>query len=143
LLNPTSTVNEDAEHLRLLSIFHYVVGGLATLFAFFPLLYVVVGSVFIYAARHHSAGHGKDAPPEFLGWIFIAMGSFIFLIGLSVALCILLSGRALAQRKRYWFVFVVACLECLFVPFGTVLGVFTLIVLSRETVKNLFFPPQM
>ncbi|HEY2123935.1 MAG TPA: hypothetical protein VGG94_00615 [Chthoniobacterales bacterium] len=129
--NPTSTVTQDAEHLRLLSIFHYVVGGLAALFAFFPLLYVVIGFVFVYAAHHHSAAHGNDVPPEVLGWIFIAMGSFIFLIGLAVTLCIILSGRALAQRKRYWFVFVVACLECLFVPFGTILGVFTLIVLSR------------
>jgi uncharacterized membrane protein YuzA (DUF378 family) len=31
-------MNQDAEHLRLLSIFHYIVGGLAALFSFFPLL---------------------------------------------------------------------------------------------------------
>ena len=135
-------MTQDAEHLRLLSIFHYVVSGLAALFAFFPLLYVVIGSVFVYAAHHHSAAHRNDVPPEILGWIFITMGSFIFLLGLVVALCILLSGRALARRKRYWFVFVVACIECLFVPFGTILGVCTLIVLSREPVKALFFPAQ-
>jgi hypothetical protein len=35
-------------------------------------------------------------------------------------------------------VFVIACIECLFMPFGTILGVFTLIVLSRESVKKLF-----
>jgi hypothetical protein len=28
-------MNQDAEHLRLLSIFHYIVGGLAALFSFF------------------------------------------------------------------------------------------------------------
>ena len=28
--------------------------------------------------------------------------------------------------------------ECLFILFGTILGVFTVIVLSRESVKNLF-----
>jgi hypothetical protein len=33
---------------------------------------------------------------------------------------------------------VVACLECLFIPFGTILGVLTLIVLSRESVKTQF-----
>ena len=52
----------------------------------------------------------------------------------SSAIC----GRALARRTRYWFVFVIACIECLFMPFGTILGVFTLIVLSRESIKNLF-----
>jgi hypothetical protein len=31
-----------------------------------------------------------------------------------------------------------ACIECLFLPFGTILGVFTIIVLSRESVKALF-----
>jgi len=31
-----------------------------------------------------------------------------------------------------------ACIECLFIPFGTILGVFTIVVLSREPVKALF-----
>src|SRR5260370_41390118 len=31
-------MNQDAEHLRLLAIFHYVVAGLAALFSLFPLL---------------------------------------------------------------------------------------------------------
>jgi hypothetical protein len=66
------------------------------------------------------------------------LGSFFFLLGLATALCILISGRALAKCTRYWFVFVIACIECLFMPFGTILGVFTLIVLSRESVKKLF-----
>jgi hypothetical protein len=34
--------------------------------------------------------------------------------------------------------FVVAAIECIFMPFGTVLGVFTIIVLSRPSVKALF-----
>jgi hypothetical protein len=34
-----------------------------------------------------------------------------------------------------------ACIECLFLPFGTILGVFTIIVLSRESVKELFGAP--
>ena len=49
-----------------------------------------------------------------------------------------IAGRSLAKRCHYWFAFVVACLECLFVPFGTILGVFTLIVLSRNSAKELF-----
>jgi hypothetical protein len=32
-----------------------------------------------------------------------------------------------------------ACIQCAFFPFGTVLGVFTIITLSRERVKELFF----
>jgi hypothetical protein len=40
--------------------------------------------------------------------------------------------------ERSWFAFVVSCVECLFFPFGTILGVFPIIVLSRESAKALF-----
>jgi len=61
------------------------------------------------------------------GWIF--------------AVIIFLTGRFLAKRKRYMFCLVIACVECLFMPFGTVLGVFTIIVLMRPSVKELFTVP--
>ena len=131
-------MNQDAEHLRLLSIFHYVVAGLAALFSFFPLLYTTVGAVFIFAARHGTAKPGEDLPPEFLGWIFAVLGSLLFLTGIAMAICILIAGRSLALRKRYSFALVMACIECLFVPFGTILGVFTIVVLSRESARGLF-----
>lgn len=131
-------MHQDAEHLRLLSIFHYIVAGLAALFSFFPLLYTTVGAIFIFAARHGTAKPGEELPPEFLGWIFAVIGSVLFLIGIAMAICILIAGRSLALRKRYSFALVMACIECLFVPFGTILGVFTIVVLSRESVKALF-----
>ena len=131
-------MNQDREHLQLLAIFHYVVAGLAALFSFFPLLYTTVGAVFIFAARHGTAKPGEDLPPEFLGWIFAVLGSLLFLIGIAMAICILIAGRSLALRKRYSFAFVMACIECLFIPFGTILGAFTIVVLSRESVRELF-----
>ncbi len=131
-------MNRDEEHLQLLAIFHYVVAGLAALFSFFPLLYTTVGGIFIFAARHGTAKPGEELPPEFLGWIFAVIGSVLFLVGIAMAICILIAGRSLALRKRYSFALVMACIECLFVPFGTILGVFTIIALSRESVRGLF-----
>jgi hypothetical protein len=131
-------MSQDKEHLQLLAIFHYVVAGLAALFSFFPLLYTTVGAIFIFAARHGTAKPAEDLPPEFLGWIFAVLGSLLFLIGIAMAICILIAGRSLALRKRYSFAFVLACIECLFIPFGTILGVFTIVVLSRESVRGLF-----
>jgi hypothetical protein len=131
-------MSQDREHLQLLAIFHYIVAGLAALFSFFPLLYTTVGVIFIFAARHGTAKPGEDLPPEFLGWIFAVLGSVLFLIGIAMAICILIAGRSLALRKRYSFAMVMACIECIFVPFGTILGVFTIIVLSRESVRELF-----
>jgi hypothetical protein len=131
-------MNRDEEHLQLLAIFHYVVAGLAALFSFFPLLYTTIGAIFIFAARHGTAKPGEDLPPEFLGWIFAVLGSLLFLMGIAMAICILIAGQSLALRKRYSFILVMACIECLFIPFGTILGVFTIVVLSRESVRALF-----
>ena len=125
-------MDRDTEQLNLLAIFHYVVAGLAALFSFFPLLYTAVGVIFIFAARHGTAKPGEELPPEFLGWIFAVLGSVLFVIGIAMAICILIAGRSLALRKRYSFALVIACIECLFVPFGTILGVFTIVALSRE-----------
>ena len=135
-------MSRDEEHLQLLAIFHYVVAGLAALFSCFPLLYTTVGAIFIFAARHGTVKPGEGLPPEFLGWIFVVLGSVLFLIGIAMAICILIAGRSLALRKRYSFAFVMACIECLFIPFGTILGVFTIIVLLRESVKALFAATQ-
>jgi len=131
-------MNQDREHLRLLAIFHYVVAGLAALFSFFPLLYTTVGAIFIFAARHGTAKPGEELPPEFLGWIFAVVGLLLFFLGIAMAICILLAGRCLARNKHYTFALVMACIECLFIPFGTILGVFTIVVLSRESVRELF-----
>ncbi len=111
-------MNQDREHLRLLAIFHYVGAGLAALFSFFPLLYTTIGAIFIFAARHGTPKPGEELPPEFLGWIFAVVGLLLFLLGIAMAICILLAGR--------------------FIPFGTILGVFTIIALSRESVRTLF-----
>lgn len=131
-------MDRDIEQLNLLAIFHYVVAGLAAIFSLFPLIYTTIGVIFICAARHGTVKPGEDVPPEFLGWIFAALGSGLFLIGIALAICILIAGRSLALRKRYSFALVIACIECLFVPFGTILGAFTIVALSRESVKALF-----
>jgi hypothetical protein len=130
--------NKDVEHLRLLAIFHYVVAGLAALFSLFPLIYTTIGAIFVFVARHGTAKPGEELPPEFLGWMFVGIGSFLFLLGIAMAICILIAGRCLSRHKGYSFALAMACIQCLFVPFGTILGVFTIVALSRESVKGLF-----
>jgi hypothetical protein len=135
-------MNHDTEHVRLLAIFHYVVIGLAVLFSLFPLLYTTIGTIFVFAARHATPKPGEQLPPEFLGWIFVVLGALLFLLGIAMVICIFIAGRCLSRRKGYSFTLVMACIECLFIPFGTILGVFTVIALSRESVKPLFTTAQ-
>lgn len=132
-------MNQDQEHLRLLSIFHYIVGGIAALFSFLPVIHLVLGILFLVAP--HRMG-GSPPPPQFLGWIFIMMGGGFMLIGWAFAVCLILAGRYLVRQKHYIFCLVIASLNCLFMPFGTVLGVFTIIVLMRPSVKAQFYPTE-
>jgi predicted membrane channel-forming protein YqfA (hemolysin III family) len=129
--------SDDEEHLRLLSIFHYVVGALMALCALFPLIHFTLGLFFVLAPQHPTQQQGGP-PPAFIGWFFMIFGGVLFVLGECFAGCVIVAGRFIRSRRRYWFVFVMACLQCAFFPFGTALGVFTIVVLSRPTVKELF-----
>jgi hypothetical protein len=131
------TSNEDAQHLQLLAIFHYIVGGIMGLFGCIPVVHLSIG---IAMVTGHFDGHGNGPPPEF-GWLFIVFGSFMIAIAWSVAIAILVAGRKLATRSGHLYCLVVAAVECAFFPIGTVLGVFTIIVLMRPSVKRLFGVP--
>ena len=126
----------DEEHLRLLSVFHYVVGGVAALFSFFPIFHLIIGLVFILAPEN--LGGNGEAPPPFIGWMFVLFSVAFITVGLIFSAGIVFAGRSLAKRKRYLYCLVAAGVECMFMPLGTVLGVFTIIVLMRNSVKELF-----
>ena len=126
----------DTEHLNLLSIFHYVIAGLSALFACFPVIHLALG-LFMALAPEKMGGR-NNAPPAFLGWFLVAFAAGFILAGWTFAVLVFVAGRFLSRRHGYNFCFVMACVECLFMPFGTVLGVFTLLVLMRPSVKELF-----
>lgn len=128
---------EDADHLRLLSIFHYILSGLTALCSMFPIIHLTVG-LFMVFGRDRFTGPGQSPPPAIIGFLFVIMACVMIAIGLTLSALMLFAGRGLSQRKRYNFCFVMACIECLFMPFGTVLGVFTIVVLNRRSVKQLF-----
>jgi hypothetical protein len=131
--------DQDQDHLKLLSIFHYVVGGIAVLFACFPLIHVTLGLMMVFSPESFDP-KSHEPPPAALGWIFVAIGGFLSLLGWAYAILIIFGGRFLAQRKHYTACIVIGALACLFMPFGTILGVFTLIVLMKPQVKLLFEP---
>jgi hypothetical protein len=61
-------------------------------------------------------------------------------IGFAVAVGALQiwTGRNLARKQRYTYCLVMAVITCLSFPFGTALGVFTIVVLMRPAVKQMF-----
>ncbi|HIK56231.1 MAG TPA: hypothetical protein IGS37_13850 [Synechococcales cyanobacterium M55_K2018_004] len=129
--------DNNREYLKLLSIFHYVLGGIVAAFSMFSLVYISIGLSYILSVDQFPQTDGTSPPPEF-GWIFLIFGSLFLILGLTFAISLIASGRFLAKRKRYWFGFIVACLSCLFTPFGTILGIFTIVILSQRSVKELY-----
>lgn len=129
-------MNKDIEQINLLSIFHYVVGGIAALFACFPFIHLAIGIGLIIASKTPSTS--GETPPAFIGWIFVGIATVIILAGWALAVCTIISGRYLSKQRHYKYCMVIACLLCLFVPFGTILGIFTIFVLARPSVKEIF-----
>jgi len=122
----------DDSHLNLLVIFHYIWAGLLALLAFFPIIYVVLG-VMIARGTFTSSNRQNEMPPE-VGYIFIGIGVLACLFGWTLALLNFLSARGMRQRKWRMLSLILAGVNCLSVPLGTTLGVFTFVVLLRASV---------
>ena len=130
---PRSTTSENENYLQLLTIFHYVVAGLTAVFASLPLFHVLMGLLVLVIGAS-----SRQAPPAFIGIFFILVGGVFVVLGWTLAICIFVAGRKLAQRTHWTYCLVVGGIECLFMPIGTVLGVFTIIVLMKDEVKEMF-----
>jgi hypothetical protein len=126
---------EDTEHLRILSIFHFVVAGLALLFAGLPAIYFIFGILIMTGTVPTDGPPGMELVMGTLLLAFSVVG-VVLTVGLSALL--VLAGSHLRKRTRHTFCLVVAGVSCLFMPFGTALGILTIIVLMRPSVKASF-----
>lgn len=125
------------EQLRLLSIFHYVVGGLHALFASFGLIHFFIGlSIILYPAGW-AEGNGGGPPPLF-GFLFAGIGAVFVLAGWILGGLTILSGRFISRRVHRTFSIVMGAVNCALFPFGTVLGVFDIILLTKDETKQLY-----
>ena len=133
-------MRSDQEQVKLLSIFHYVVAGLGALFACFPIIHLVLGISMLTGGGIFASEGSEVVDPEIIpfGLLFTIIPALFILIGWVFAICMFIAGRFLMKKQHYMFCMVMAGIGCLFMPFGTVLGAFTLVVLSRQSVKDLF-----
>ena len=128
-------VNQDLEHLKILSILFYVKAGLLALTGLFFSIYIIFGVVFMSMDIPRKAG---EPNPAVFGGFFVVFGLiFVVLFG-AMAFLVFFAGRNLSRHRSYTFCFVIAALICLSMPLGTILGIFTIIVLMRDSVKEIF-----
>ncbi len=130
--------SKDADHLRVLSILHYVWGGLVLLFSCFTIVYIVLGALMLSGKFTFPTAPGQPAPPPQLGYMLAGMGGCGLVLGTTLGILTIVSGRRMAQRRSRTLSIVVASITCLSVPLGTTLGVFTLVVLLRDSVKAMY-----
>src|SRR5262245_47396088 len=135
---PSGLVSKDLEHLRLLATFHYIVGAITAIWLSFPLIHVLIGLVFMLNPGDLGL-EGKQAfPGRLFGLLFVVIGGAIVLFGWTLGGLTVYAGRCISRYEKHTFCVVVACVNCLHMPLGTLLGVFTLIVLLRDSVRQLF-----
>lgn len=120
-----------------LGIFYYVLAGVSALFACIPIFHVLMGLFVMFAP----ARPGQEAEGVIAGGVLVAMGITFILVGWAYAAMLFFAGKYLRARTRPTFVQVAAALSCLNMPFGTVLGILTLIELNKPEVSNQFKRP--
>lgn len=137
--------DSDQQHLMLLRVLHYVFAGMQCLYGLVMLLQLFIFNS-MYSTMTSSAiedlntgPHPLDIAPHSPPFAAISM-LIIVILALTVAMiiCNLMTAHSLAVRRNYMFCLVVSGINCIVFPIGTALGVFTMVVLMRPSVKELF-----
>lgn len=138
---PPGQRKTDLEQVDLLSIFYFVLGGLSIVGLGFLVLHYFVMAALLDNPEIWKDAKGGPPPRQILvifQWFYGIFGVLWVVSGALNIAC----GFCLRARKARVFCLIVAALELLSVPLGTVLGIFTIIVLSRASVRELFAPPR-
>ena len=126
----------DLEQIKVLSVFHFVGVGLAAL----GLVMVYVHCIFFTRMMSDPnlwKGAANPPPPEMFApmrWMY-GFGATIVAGTGVMNFC---AARWLRAKKNRLFTIGVAIVNCFWFPLGTALGVFTIIVLARESVQALY-----
>ena len=114
------------------------IAGLAIFGILFLLVHYALFSAFISNPKlSANQASGGLSPAEFFGyfkWFYLVMG--VWFAGSGILNVI--SGFCIRARRHRCFSMFVSGVNCLHLPLGTVLGVFTLIVLVRNSIRDLY-----
>ena len=124
--------------IKLLSIGYYIHGGILGLYSLLMFAYLAfIGAIFGLSGGQAGSPLQNTPPAGVLfaiGAVFVA----VLLVVLAYTVATFLAGYWLTKRTHKTFILVIAALTCLGVPYGTVLGICTFIVLNRDQSRALF-----
>ena len=122
----------DNEHLRLLRIGYFVSAAQTAIFIPVGLLYAGMGVMFSQLPT------GSAPPPSFVSWLFGLLGAGFAGLAAVGATLKLLTAIRLKERRSRVMCLIAAGLSCMEIPYGTMLGIWTFIVLGRASVRRQF-----
>lgn len=120
-------------HLSTLSILHYVYGAIICLVGLSMLGLVFVG---LWLNSPWMQEQMVDGPQPFVGTILSGLGLVLLVVVETLGILNLVSARMIDRRKSRTFSQVVAALNCLSIPFGLALGIFTFVALADPEVSR-------
>lgn len=119
-------------HLSVLSALHYVFGALQCLVGLALLGVVLVGG---FLNSDWLSAQAEVPPPAWVGGLLQTVGWVLFFLVEAWGVLNLVSARAISMRRQRTLSMVTAALNCLTIPLGLVLGIYTFITLSDPEVR--------
>lgn len=152
-------MNNETGHLKILSVFHFILAGLFVIYLILPIVYFAFGCMLLSDGFTSDLlgtyGYSNYAPDldQFMMAYFRAMSVFFivfsalwFCFSAGFIVCMILAGVNLLKKRHYYYCMVMAAIATLIPIFGTLLGVFTIIELCKPEVKDAFLrktPPSI
>ena len=124
-------MNKDLNHLKILGIIHAIWGVLAILFG------LVFGLLFVAVGANPNVEISGNLSPSDAHQLFLWIGIVVIVLTSIYGILMMIAGGMLRKQRGYGFCFFISILDLFGFP-SIVLGIFTLIVLIRPTVKQLF-----
>jgi hypothetical protein len=146
------------ERLRLLALGYYVKGAMGAVFISFLLFHFVflLGFSFIPESAWNpppkpattaeslsvtpspSPRPVNQGPPVVMFRIFAAVIGVIILLGWTFGALTIYAGRCVQKRQHRTFIYVMAGLNCPLIPWGTLLGIATFMLLQTPVARSEF-----
>jgi hypothetical protein len=127
----------DADHLAMLAIFHFVGAGFACMGIGFLLVHYKFMHHFLTSPKLWEHLNQRVPPGEILEMAI----KFYLLFGvwfLTSLILNVISGFCIRARRCRVFSLVVGAINCLQIPLITILGIFTIIILCRNSVREVY-----
>ena len=130
-----SPQEKTKDYLNYLAIGHYVLGGLTMLFSCMFLMHLGMGLMMLFNPNAFS--HEADEA-HMIGMLFTGIGATCIVLGWGLGIAMIYAGRCMAARRKHLFCTIVAAVDCLLMPLGTILGILALVVLLKDDTKAMF-----